>query len=155
MLSLSPVITLECYAITLVRIAPSRLDATSRIPSYAVWDVAVFVLNVLAFILAGLQLRPILTGLHGIIGGRAFAFAAAVFAVVVIVRVLWVMSYNTIAQWKNHYFPTAPRHHVTSPTVATELHGAACGASSLWPQRWRCHRTSPIGPRDGRLPCGR
>jgi len=73
MLSLSPVITLVCYATTLARIAPSRLDATSRIPSYAVWDVAVFVLNVLAFILAGLQLRPILTGLHNIIGGRAFA----------------------------------------------------------------------------------
>ena len=29
-----------------------------RIPSYAVWEVAVFVLNVLAFILVGFQLKP-------------------------------------------------------------------------------------------------
>jgi monovalent cation/hydrogen antiporter len=42
-LTLSPVITLA-------RIAPGRLDAINRIPSYAVWEVAVFVLNVLAFI---------------------------------------------------------------------------------------------------------
>ncbi len=79
-LMLSPVITLVCYAITLARIAPARLDASRRIPSYAVWEVAVFVLNVLAFIMAGLQLRPILTGLHSIVGGRAFGFAGAVLA---------------------------------------------------------------------------
>src|ERR687890_2152839 len=62
-----------------------------RIPSYAVWEVVVFVLNVLAFILVGLQLKPILADL-----GRAEAVtylgtAAVVCLVVMGVRVLWVM----------------------------------------------------------------
>jgi NhaP-type Na+/H+ or K+/H+ antiporter len=128
---LSPIITLVCYAITLARIAPSRLDAINRIPSYAVWEVAVFVLNVLAFIMAGLQLRSILTGLHSIVGIRAFAFAGAVLAVVVVVRVAWVMSYNTVARWRNRYFPTALRPHVTPPTVDTGLVIAWCGMRGI------------------------
>jgi CPA1 family monovalent cation:H+ antiporter len=130
-LMLSPIITLVCYAITLARIAPSRLDAINRIPSYAVWEVAVFVLNVLAFIMAGLQLRSILTGLHSIVGIRAFAFAGAVLAVVVVVRVAWVMSYNTVARWRNRYFPTALRPHVTPPTVDTGLVIAWCGMRGI------------------------
>src|SRR5689334_14265741 len=130
-LTLSPVITLVCYAITLARIAPGRLDAINRIPSYAVWDVAVFVLNVLAFIIAGLQLRPILTGLHSIVGIRAFAFAGAVLVVVVVVRLAWVMGYNTVARWRNRHFPTALRPHVTPPTVDTGLMIAWCGMRGI------------------------
>jgi CPA1 family monovalent cation:H+ antiporter len=130
-LTLSPVITLVCYAITLARIAPSRLDAINRIPSYAVWEVVVFVLNVLAFIMAGLQLRPILTGLHSIVGIRAFAFAGAVLVVVVAVRVAWVMGYNTVARWRNRHFPTVMRPHVTPPTVGTGLVIAWCGMRGI------------------------
>ena len=33
-----------------------------RVPSYAVWETTVFVLNVLAFVLIGMQLRPIWEG---------------------------------------------------------------------------------------------
>jgi CPA1 family monovalent cation:H+ antiporter len=95
-LMLSPVITLVCYAITLARLVPARLDGSHRIGSYAVWEVAVFVLNVLAFIMAGLQLRPILTGLHSIVGVDAFGFAGAVLGVVLVVRVVWVMGYNPL-----------------------------------------------------------
>ncbi len=34
-----------------------------RLPTYAVWDTAVFALNILAFIFIGLQIRPILGNL--------------------------------------------------------------------------------------------
>ena len=37
-------------------VAPARL----RVPSYAVWDTAVLVLNVLAFLVIGLELGPII-----------------------------------------------------------------------------------------------
>ncbi len=130
-LALSPIITLVCYAITLARIAPTRLGAINRIPSYAVWEVAVFVLNVLAFIMAGLQLRPILTGLHSIVGIRAFAFAGAVLLVVVLVRVAWVMSYNAVARWRNRYFPQVLHPHVTPPTIGTGLVIAWCGMRGI------------------------
>jgi len=50
---------------------------------------------------------------------------------VVIVRALWVMSYNTVARWKNYYFPTAPRAHVTPPTIGTGLVIAWCGMRGI------------------------
>jgi CPA1 family monovalent cation:H+ antiporter len=64
-----------------------------------VWDVAVFVLNVLAFILIGLQLKPILAGLD-----RAELVAygltvAAVLAAVIAVRFAWVMGSAVVARW--------------------------------------------------------
>jgi NhaP-type Na+/H+ or K+/H+ antiporter len=36
------------------------LGARLRISSYSVWETAVFVVNVLAFVLMGLQARPII-----------------------------------------------------------------------------------------------
>ena len=59
-LHLSAIVTVVVYAITVARDAPRLVPARNRIPSYAVWDLVVFVLNVLAFVLIGLQLRPIL-----------------------------------------------------------------------------------------------
>lgn len=58
-LHLSGIVTVVVYAILLARTAPDQTPARIRIPSYAVWEVVVFVLNVLAFILVGLQLKPI------------------------------------------------------------------------------------------------
>ena len=62
-IGLSAIITVVCYAMTLARHVPARMDASSRIASYVVWEVMVFVLNVLAFVLIGLQLRGIVTRL--------------------------------------------------------------------------------------------
>src|SRR5262249_30723658 len=70
-----------------------RAVARLRIPSYAVWDVAVFVLNVLAFILIGLQLKPIFAHLdRPALLGYSIA-APAVCAAVIVVRFVWVMLY--------------------------------------------------------------
>ena len=56
-IGLSAIITMVVYAMTLARAAPRRLTARNRISSYSVWETAVFVLNVLAFVLMGLQVR--------------------------------------------------------------------------------------------------
>ena len=50
-LGLSAVLATVAFAVALARSAPERLDARTRRASYAVWEVATFVLNVLAFIL--------------------------------------------------------------------------------------------------------
>ena len=63
-LGLSAVLTMVCYAATVARTAPARIQARTRIPTYAVWDTAVFALNILAFIFIGLQMRPILESLE-------------------------------------------------------------------------------------------
>ena len=58
------------------------------------WEVVVFVLNVLAFILIGLQLKPILARLSGAELARYTTAAVAVCATVMLVRIVWVMSYD-------------------------------------------------------------
>ena len=63
-LGLSSVLTMVCFAISVARRAPARTPARLRLPSYAVWETAVFVLNVLAFVFIGLQIRPILASLE-------------------------------------------------------------------------------------------
>jgi monovalent cation/hydrogen antiporter len=59
-LGLSPIITVVVYAMTLAQAAPGHSGARLRISSYSVWETAVFVVNVLAFVLMGLQARLII-----------------------------------------------------------------------------------------------
>jgi len=90
-LGLSAVITMVVYAMTLARSAPRRLGARNRISSYSVWETAVFVLNVLAFVLMGLQARPILDRLSEESRSHAFMLAAATLATAILVRLCWVL----------------------------------------------------------------
>ncbi|KAA0596007.1 NhaP-type Na+/H+ or K+/H+ antiporter [Azospirillum lipoferum] len=57
----------------------------------------VFLLNVLAFLLMGLQARAIIGRLEGDRFWQAAGVAAAVFLAVVVVRVVWVLVYNRAA----------------------------------------------------------
>jgi monovalent cation/hydrogen antiporter len=98
---LSAIVTLVTYAITISRLGSGSQSARMRLPSYAVWETVVFVLNVLAFVLIGLQLRPILGDLEADEQKRYLQVAAAVLGMVVFVRFAWVMTYNRIA-WLKH-----------------------------------------------------
>jgi Na+/H+ antiporter len=95
-LGLSAIITVVSYAMTIAQHAPGRIDARHRIASYAVWEVAVFVLNVLAFVLIGLQLRTIVARMKDSDWQTYSICAAAVCATVIFVRVLWVMGYGYV-----------------------------------------------------------
>ena len=90
-IGLSAIITMVVYAMTLVWFAPRRTPARNRISSYSVWETAVFVLNVLAFVLMGLQVRPILSRLSEESRLEALALGAAVLATVILVRLAWVL----------------------------------------------------------------
>jgi monovalent cation/hydrogen antiporter len=135
---LSGVLTMVCYAITVARASPQRTPARARIPSYAVWETVVFALNILAFIFIGLQIRPILESLEPADWGRYFAVAGAVLLTVIMVRLAWHMSFNAGLRWQNRRFGFHPRP-MLRPTIGSGLiiHGPACGALSLWRQRWR------------------
>ena len=86
-LHLSPVLAVVSFAMTIARISdPAASSARMRVQSYAVWSAVVFVLNVMAFLLMGMQVRAILRDMEpGHIGQAAFV-AAAVVAIVVVVR---------------------------------------------------------------------
>jgi monovalent cation/hydrogen antiporter len=70
--------------------SPETFSATTRIQAMAVWNVLIFVLNGLVFVLIGLQLPAVLQSLaHGPVV-RYLEIAGAVCAAVIVARFLWV-----------------------------------------------------------------
>ncbi len=128
---LSAIITVVSYAMTLARVAPGRVGGRARISSYAVWDVAVFVLNVLAFVLIGLQLRSIVERIHGSEWNTYLLCAGAVCAATILVRILWVMPYNWVVRWKIRRFGTGFRRPMMIPTAGSGFLIAWCGMRGI------------------------
>ena len=64
------------------------------------WEVAVFVLNVLAFILVGFQLKSIAARATGATGVRYAAVAAAVCVAVILARIAWVTGAAAFSRWR-------------------------------------------------------
>ena len=95
-LGLSGILTIVVYAVTLARTAPARTPARLRVPTYAVWETVVFVLNVLAFMLIGMQLGPIWSHLDDTVRTNYCIFAASVLAAVIFARIAWVMFYGVV-----------------------------------------------------------
>ena len=120
-LGLSAVLTMVCYAATVARTSPARIPASTRIPTYAVWETAVFALNILAFIFIGLQIRPILGSLDPSERGRYFLVAGAVLLTVILVRIAWHMSFNAVVRWRHRRFGFHPPRPMLRPTVGSGL----------------------------------
>jgi CPA1 family monovalent cation:H+ antiporter len=95
-LHLSGILTMVVYAMSLARTAPDITPARVRLPSYVVWEVAVFILNALAFILVGLQLKPIVAQLRGAELREYAAVAGAVCVAAIATRLVWVMGTNFV-----------------------------------------------------------
>lgn len=136
-IGLSSIITMIAYAMTLARQAPARTDARRRISSYAVWDVAVFVLNVLAFVLIGLQLRAIRTRVPDSQWHVYLWSAGAVCLTVILVRIVWVLSHNRAAAWRLRHRRAATSagearsRSMTMPTLGGGLIIAWCGMRGI------------------------
>ncbi|MGZ5135892.1 MAG: hypothetical protein ACXWCG_12115, partial [Flavitalea sp.] len=63
----------------------------SRIMAYAVWEVVIFILNSLIFILLGLQLRSIIQGMGDYPAGALALYGVVISLVVILVRFIWVL----------------------------------------------------------------
>jgi monovalent cation/hydrogen antiporter len=120
-LGLSAVLTMVCFAATVARTSPARTPARIRVPTYAVWDTAVFALNILAFIFIGLQIRPILESLDPAERSRYFFVAGAVLLTVIFVRLGWQMSFNAVVRWRHRRFGFHPPRPMLRPTVGSGL----------------------------------
>ncbi len=120
-IGLSGVLTMVSYAVTVARRSPERTPARIRVPAYAVWDTVVFVLNILAFIFIGLQLRPILESLEPSVRGRYFAVAGAVLLTVIVVRLAWHMSFNGVVRWRQNRRGFNPPRPMLRPSVGSGL----------------------------------
>jgi NhaP-type Na+/H+ or K+/H+ antiporter len=130
-LGLSAIVTVVVFAVTVARQSPSLTPARMRIPSYAVWDTAVFVLNVLAFVLIGLQVRPILSALDP--GQRItyFEVAGAVLLAVVVIRIAWAFLYNSVARAKYRYVGGGRWPGPTAPSIRSSIVVSWCGMRGI------------------------
>ena len=92
-LHLSPILAAVASTMVVAHYMRGLQTAHDRVLSQVVWSAVVFVLNVLAFLLIGLQAREIVVASSTEELVRALAFAGVVFAVIVAVRVVWVFAH--------------------------------------------------------------
>ncbi|MBR0696654.1 sodium:proton antiporter [Bradyrhizobium lablabi] len=130
-IGLSGILTIVAYAITIARTAPARMTARLRVSSYAVWETVVFVLNVLAFIMIGLQLRPIWSGLDEVVRLEYCRFAAAILAAVIVARIAWVMPYGAFLRALEAHGLLPPRATNAVPTVGRGIVVSWCGMRGI------------------------
>ncbi|HWT25215.1 MAG TPA: Na+/H+ antiporter [Solirubrobacteraceae bacterium] len=70
--------------------APQISTSRMRLQGYAVWEILIFLLNALLFVLIGLQLPMILDELSGEPAGTLLAQAIAVSLAVILTRIAWM-----------------------------------------------------------------
>jgi CPA1 family monovalent cation:H+ antiporter len=88
----------------------------TRLQDMALWRVATFVLESVAFALIGLQLRPVLQGLGTQNPARLAAEAAVVLGAVVLARIVWVFPSIYLPRW---LVPRIRAHDPAPPWRAT------------------------------------
>jgi monovalent cation/hydrogen antiporter len=120
-IGLSGVLTTVCYAMMVARTAPQRTSAELRVPTYAVWETVIFALTILAFVFIGLQIRPILEGLAAQDRAPYIRVAAAVLLTVILVRLVWHMSFNAAIRWRERRYGFRPPRPMLRPTVGSGL----------------------------------
>jgi CPA1 family monovalent cation:H+ antiporter len=96
----------------LARHGPGVVTSAGRLQGQGLWDILVFILEGISFILIGLELRPVVERLAGRPVTMLLGQAALVCAVVIVVRIAWVFSAGAISRalrtrpgqagWRNH-----------------------------------------------------
>jgi CPA1 family monovalent cation:H+ antiporter len=74
------------------------VPARIRLATFAIWESATVILNVLAFTLIGLQLGPILDALTGEQRTRSIGFALVILAVVIGIRLVLVLTHHAFSR---------------------------------------------------------
>jgi len=93
---LSGILTIVVFAMATARFGRMAIPARMRVPINAVWETVVFVLNILAFVLIGMQLRPIWERLDASARTDSIVVALAVLLTAILVRFAWVLGFNAV-----------------------------------------------------------
>jgi Na+/H+ antiporter len=72
--------------------APELTSGATRLLGFSFWEVLVYLLNAVLFILVGLQLHPILRGVTGHSLGTLIGLAITMSALVIVVRMIWLFT---------------------------------------------------------------
>ena len=100
-LHLSAVLATVASAMTIARMAKVSDPPRMRVHSFAVWTTVVFLLNVLAFLLMGMQARTIIAGMDAGELARAAWFSAAVAGTVIVARLAIAFAYRPVTLWRH------------------------------------------------------
>ncbi len=97
-LHISPILAVVFFAMTVAQFHPVKQSARDRVHSYSIWEATVFILNVIAFLLMGLQARAIILRIERNELVEALAFAGVVLATVILVRLAWILSFSIVVR---------------------------------------------------------
>jgi monovalent cation/hydrogen antiporter len=130
-LGFSGILTIVVYAIALAQWAPTRTTARLRVPTYAVWETVVFILNVLAFILIGLQLGPIWSRLDAAVRWQYSEIAGLVLAAVILSRIGWIAIYQTSLRTLVALRPLRASETIKLPSAKSGIVISWCGMRGI------------------------
>jgi CPA1 family monovalent cation:H+ antiporter len=126
-LHFSSILAVVAAAMTLSTQRRYRVPARDRIHSYSIWGTVVFLLNVLAFLLVGLQTREAISASEPAQLWQQAGFALAILGVVIAVRIAWVaICYAAV--------PLIYRgvgRHGEGPTLKRSVVSAWCGMRGM------------------------
>jgi CPA1 family monovalent cation:H+ antiporter len=125
-LHLSAVLAVVACAMTLARSSEVTRSARMRVHSYAVWATVVFLLNVLAFLLMGMQARTIFGRMTPDRLREALAILGLVMVAITMARFAGVMGWNLLAR-RYH----AIRGTLKKPTLGQGVIVSWCGMRGL------------------------
>jgi Na+/H+ antiporter len=91
-LGLSGVLAAVTAGIYLGWRAPELISPATRLQAMGTWEVLVFLVNAILFVLIGLQLPVVLDGLSGYSAGEAVGYAAMVAGAVILSRYVWLFT---------------------------------------------------------------
>jgi CPA1 family monovalent cation:H+ antiporter len=86
----SGVLAAVAMGLVLGRMSTQVMTAESRVQGEAVWQVVVFLINGLVFVLLGLQLPSVLAGLAGRSPWELAGYGAAVSLAIIVARIVWM-----------------------------------------------------------------
>jgi len=125
-LDFSAILAVVAFAVAVARAPQSSDSPRMRVQSFAVWAAVVFVLNVTALLLMGLQAHTIIAGLAPGRLAPSLRFAGLVILGVIASRFAVVMSWN----WLSRRF-RAVRGGLAAPTVGGGIFVSWCGMRGL------------------------
>ncbi len=113
------------------------LSSIARIQARATWNTFTFILNGIAFLLIGLQLRYVIIGIRSV-SAEALVFRATIVVVVVIaLRLAWVYPGAYLSSRYAKILRPTPASHVGSRHFYHSV-GPVCAASFHLRPRFRC-----------------
>lgn len=81
------------------RYTPEIVSAEMRILARSVWNILVFLLNSLIFMLIGMELSNVLERLHGYSASQLATVSLTVTLVAIVVRFVWVYAVEHVPRW--------------------------------------------------------